>query len=140
MRGPAKAEHASLIRKGRFALTHIALAFVVSAVVVLTGGLAQACSDGTHGVYRTAGDQATVHVLPKVATATAVPSRATIGIPCGGSGCHCSTGCCSAGNSAMAVLSLALEIPERSLDIAAVDPGKASSLKPPPNFRPPQVA
>lgn len=143
MRGQAKAEHASLIRKGRRALTQIALAFVFSAVIFLTGGGAQACPDGKHGV-RSAGDnQMIAYVLPsatKAATTTAAPGGAKTVFPCGGSSCHCSSGCCSTGNCAMDVSNLALELPERSLDIAVVDPRKASSLKPPPNYRPPQVA
>src|ERR1051326_6757025 len=106
MRGPAKVKYANLIRTARSALIQIALASIFSAVVALMGSAAQACPGGKHGVHRDAGSKVFVNVVFKAAAAATTmvaPGPANTVSPCSGPNYHCSSGCCSAGVTALNV-------------------------------------
>jgi len=147
----AKAEHSNLIRGGRCALAKVVLAIAFSAVIVLMGNVAQACPKNKQATHPAIGHHKIERVVPTTAVVSALPAPmlAKLKLPCSrrccGAGCHshgfaCSGGSCFAGNTALDVSDSTFAFPASSISVAMFDAGEASSVKPPPNFRPPCIA
>lgn len=151
MIGQAKAGRKGLVRGGRRTLTRVALAFIFAAVVALTGSAAHACPKAERGIHHTVGERTFGHVAPKITavlTAAAADQnfakkKLPCSGPCCGLGCHahgmsCASGCGSASHAAIDVADSTFDFPASSQSIAMVDLSDATSIKPPPNFRPPR--
>jgi len=112
-------------------------------VILLMGNVAQACPKH----HQAANPAKIEHVSASKAVQWAAPSAIEIAVPsraasCG-AGCHCfgcSGGCCSMGSTVVDVSRWVCALPSASTSLAMLDQGEVSSLKPPPNDRPPCAA